>query len=74
MAFKKLFRRPLKNTLLKNKRVWVYANVAHKSDERVLGFVDIWTSIIRNLGATLVEDPPKQMEKLEFCTNSKFFN
>uniref|UniRef100_A0A915DD71 BRCT domain-containing protein n=1 Tax=Ditylenchus dipsaci TaxID=166011 RepID=A0A915DD71_9BILA len=47
--------KPLKGQLLREKRVW-------------LGFVDIWSSIISNLGAELVEGMPQGiMDKLERC-------
>ncbi|KAI1728924.1 regulator of ty1 transposition protein BRCT domain-containing protein [Ditylenchus destructor] len=61
--------KPLKGSLLHDKRVWVYSrSEPSKADERTLGFVDIWSSIIGNLGATLVKDVPNGLpEKLEYC-------
>jgi hypothetical protein len=60
------FRKPLKGQLLQNKRVWVYSNVS--GNPGMMGFVDIWSSIIRNLGADLVTCMPNDLgEKLEEC-------
>ncbi|KAI1711213.1 regulator of ty1 transposition protein BRCT domain-containing protein [Ditylenchus destructor] len=60
--------KPLKGSLLKGKHVWIYC----RSEPSKGGFVDIWSPIIGNLGATLVKDVPNGLpEKLEYCrTNS----
>lgn len=65
-----LFRKPLKHTLFNGKTVWVYSNVENKGDDRVISFVEIWSSIIKNLGANLVECPSSEtLKKFDFISS-----
>jgi len=65
--------KPLKGSLLLGKRVMVYSNSEAVTDYNVLGFVDIWSPIIRNLGATLIEPISPGgplLPKLDFLDNN----
>lgn len=65
----------MKNILLKSKRVWVYSNIPTKAEERAIGFVDIWSSIIKNLGADLIDQNFSTLvEKLDFCAKSNLIS
>nr|CAD2199203.1 unnamed protein product [Meloidogyne enterolobii] len=78
--------KPLKGVLFNGKRIIVY-NRYYNEDPNVVSFGEIWISMMRNLGATVVgiengEPFSKEVnktvtleEKLEFCrkTNFEFF-
>lgn len=45
----------LKGTLLCGKTVMVYSNAPPLNEEHIVGFIDIWSPIAKNLGASLVK-------------------
>ncbi len=77
--------KPLKGSLLRDKRVWVHsrftmhpqpaggANGSGQPQAQQLGFIDIWSPIVVNLGGELINQEMNKKDvasKLEYCKKS----
>lgn len=69
--------KPLKGTLLHGKKVMTYSKAVDpspRSNQNCYSFVDIWSPIIENLGAVLIELPESGgpvSQKIEFIDSNK---
>lgn len=57
--------KPLKDNLLVGKKISIYSD-RQPTDSRAINFVQIWSPIVKNLGATLVEAPSDVAEASAF--------